>query len=472
MNYTNAEITDRRDHDQPDANEVQVWRAYASGNHRDVLSVDQKRLLAQRSTHPMTDNILNLILTTTASRLKLTSWDVLGEPPTSVADGSALPEGEIEAVKGWLANVWLTNRLPRLQYEVHYAQLRDGQSVVSMGYRNGRVHLWREPWWDGESGVFIAYDDGGDYAFAVKEWDQRDRSGTITRRRTIYEPGEMTRWEQDGKGWKAYQRENEPAVVPMIRTGGEPMSIPMVHFPNGATITDGSYGQSDVPAMLALQDDLNATQLDVSAAALMTAFQRLFVSGMDDPKKLALKPGSVFGISNTDARLQVVQSGDLSQLMAAHHFKRESMSISSRTPVHTLTGDWPSGAALLRAEMPLIDKVEALGDVDGPQWTMVQHRAMEQANAFGIMSLNENVPVTSVFAPAERIDELTELEIKQARADVWEVLSRLPREAMIQAGVDATTAGKIVDQRETNRLQVERALNAGMIDPAFEDEEE
>jgi hypothetical protein len=116
--------------------------------------------------------------------------------------------------------------------------------------------------------------------------------------------------------------------------------------------------------------------------------------------------------------------------------------------MHAITGQWPSGAALLQADMPQIDKVETLGDVEGPQWTMVAHRSIEMANAFGRLDLNENVPITSRFAPAERIDELTALQVKQAKADLWETLSRMPREAMVQAGVDETTADTIVEQRE------------------------
>jgi NADH:ubiquinone oxidoreductase subunit len=337
---------------------------------------------------------------------------------------------------------------------VHYAELRDGQSAISMGYRNGRVHLWRESWWDGETGIFIAYDDAGEYEFAVKEWDQRNRDGTTIRRRTVYEPGVLSRWKQEGSGWAPYATDTEPDTVPLLRRDGQtPMPIPVVHFPNGSGVADSVYGVSEVASLLALQDDINATQFDISAAAMLTAFQRLFLSGASDPKSVKLAPGSLFGDPSKDARLQVVESGDLKPLMDVHHFKRESMSVTSRTPVHTLTGDWPSGAALLRAEMPLIEKIEGMADVNGPQWTMVAHRAMELANAYSSgTEMDENVPITSVFAPAERIDELTELEIQRARAEAWDILSRLPKAAMIQAGVDEDVAEEIVSQREADLI--------------------
>lgn len=464
MNYTNAEITERRAADQPDAKTVQTYRAYAEGRHNDVLSTDQKRLLEQRTSHDMTDNVLDLILKTTASRLKLTGWEVSEETPRRISDGSAVEQGEVEQVTAFLDGLWRMNRLPRLQYETHYAELRDGQSAISLGWRNGRVHLWREPWWDGEAGVYIAYDDAGEYEFAVKEWTQRNRNGDEIKRRTVYEAGKISRWRQDGKGWIEYDADTEPAEITLTRRGGDPLPIPLVHFPNGTTVGDSVYGLSEVAGLLALQDDLNATQLDISAASMLTAFQRLFASGLGEVKKLLLSPGSVFGVSEEGARLTVVPAGDLGPLMDTHHFKRDSMSVTARVPVHSLTGDWPSGAALLRAEMPLIEKIEAMADVNGPQWTMVAHRAMELSNALGGTTLDEDVPLTSVFAPAERIDDLTDLEIRRQRAETWEILSRLPKAAMIEAGVEEDIADTIIAQRdEDGRRALEMAVREPML---------
>ena len=456
MNYTNAEITERRQADLPDAKQIQEYRRYAAGQHPDLLSTAQNKLLGGRSDHRMVDNVVDLILKTTASRLKLERWDVLGESPVSIIDGSPISDADAAAARTYLQGLWLRNRVQRLQYEVHYAALRDGNSAVSMTYRGGRVHLWREPWWDGDTGVYIAYNDDGTYEFAVKEWNQRERSGTITKRRTVYEPGRISRYYQVGDGWSEYDGDG-PAVIDVLR-GAEgdarPMPIPMVHFPNGTAITEDDYGDSDIANLLALQDDLNATQRDISAAAMMTAFQRLFFAGVSAQSKITIAPGEAFGDEDPAASVTVIQPGDMDALIDVHSHKRQSLSTNSRTPMHSITGDWPSGAALLRADMPQIDKVEALGDVEGPQWTMVAHRAMELANHFGRLNLNENVPITSVFAPSERIDELTALEIKQAEATYWETIARLPREAMIQAGVDAETADTIVEQRAAMNVLV------------------
>lgn len=460
MKYTNQQITDWRTAEQPDAKAVETYRDYASGRHREVLTTKQQKLLGQRAQHPMTDNILDLILATTASRLTLEAWVVAGEAPASLADGRAVSEQAVADVTAFLAALWLYNRLPRLQYETHYAQLRDGNSAIGLAYRNGRVRLKRDTWWDGTTGVFIGYDD--EYAFAVKEWVQRELDNTTITRRTVYEPGLMTRWVQRGNGWEPYERPNEPAEVPLLRGTGEtarPLPIPWVHFPAGTGVTDGVYGESTLAPLLALQDDLNATQLDIAAAGLMTAFQRIFISGMDGQAKITIEPGGIFGSQKPDAKVQVIEPGDISQLTKIHEYKRQEMGIVSRTPMHVFTGQFPSGAALLRSEQQLVDKATALADVNGPQWTMVAHRAMELANAFGGLGLDENVPLTSRFAAAERIDELTELEIKTATVDLWERLSRLPREAMIQSGlVEEDTADQIIAEREAQQAASLAAL--------------
>lgn len=449
MKYTNEEITERRKADLPDAKDVQTFRAYARGQHPDQLSTAQNKLLGARTEHRMVDNVVDLILNTTASRLKLTTWDILGEAPVSIADGSPISDSDANAARSYLQGLWLRNRVQRLQYEVHYAALRDGNSAVSMTYQGGRVRLWREPWWDGGTGVYIAYSDDGGYEFAVKEWNQRERNGTVIKRRTVYEAGLISRYYQDGDGWKDYEGDG-PAAIAVLRGAADdarPMPIPFVHFPNGTAITEDDYGDSDIANLLALQDDLNATQRDISAAAMMTAFQRLFFAGVSAQTKITIAPGEAMGDEDPSASVTVIQPGDMAALIDVHSHKRQSLSTNSRTPMHAISGQWPSGAALLRADMPQIDKVEALGDVEGPQWTMVAHRAMELANHFGRLNLNEDAPITSVFAPSERIDELTSLEIKQAEATYWETIARLPREAMIQAGVDSETADLLVQQR-------------------------
>lgn len=449
MPLSNKEITERRKADLPDAEDIATYRAYAAGEHPEVLTVDQQRLIQQRATHGIADNVIALILKTAAARLRLTEWTVDGNVPLAPDGGdNAENEAEVERTKAWLDHLWLINRVKRLQYEVHYATLRDGNSAVSLTFRGGMPRIHREPWWNGETGAYIAYTDAGEYEFAVREWKQREADGTITVRRTVYDPGVITRWYQDDKGWKPYERPGVPAVE-QWGTDERSLDIPWVHFPNGSAVTDGNYGQSDIGTLLALQDDLNALQRDLTAASSMTAFQRLFFAGVANPTKIKVSPGSATGDESPDAKVSVIGAGDMSQLTDVHTYKRAAMLIASSTPLHVIAGDWPSGEALMRADMKLIEKVEALADVAGPMWTMTAHRATEIANAFGGAGLNENLPITSVFAPAERLDEATQLDLKQRTADLWDTIARLPKTAMLKTGlVTEEEADAIIEERD------------------------
>ena len=449
MLYTNKEITERRLYDFPNPEVIQEYRKYAAGDHLDTLSPKQRALLKSRQRHPLVDNIVDLVLNTAVSALRLEGWGIASEAPTTVDDGEQVSDRGAEELQGWLDGLWIRNNVKRLQAQVTYAALRDRDSAVSMQWRNGQVRLAREPWWDGESGIYVAYDNNDEYEFAVKEWSHRKPDGNEVKRRTVYEFGRIHRWYAEGEGWKPYE---EPGLPPEERWGTDarPLPIPIVHFPNGTRFTEGVYGESDIKDLLGLQDDINSVQRDISASAMMTAFQRLFYSGVTNPGMIKLEPGGASGDDNPQARVTVIPAGEPERLIGVHEHKRQSIAVGSRTPMHSITGEWPSGSAILQADMTRRDKAEQQSDVHGPLWTMVAHRATEIANVYGAAALDEKIPIVSNFMPSERVDDLTRLEVDQARATLWETLSRMPREAMIQTGlVDSTTADKIVAERES-----------------------
>lgn len=463
MIYTNDEITSRRAYDLPDPEVVQEYRRYAAGQHLDTLSAKQRALMKSRQNHPLVDNIIDLVLNTAVSALRLERWKVSSESPTSLSDGQDVSESSEESLESFLNALWIRNTIKRLQAEVTYASLRDRDSAVSLAWRNGQVRIAREPWWDGETGMYVAYDNNREYEFAVKEWVQRAPDGTTAKRRTVYEHGKIYRWVQGSDKGKQWAPLDANGVLPEEPWGEEtrPLPIPVVHFPNGTRFTESLYGESDIKDLIGLQDDINSAQRDISAAAMMAAFQRLFFSGIESPGAMKLEPGGASGDPKPDARVTVIPPGETSQLIGVHNHKRESIAVSSRTPMHSITGDWPSGSAILQADMTRRDKAEQQADVHGPLWTMVAHRATEIANVYGKLALDESIPITSVFKPAERVDDLTRAQVDQAKADLWETIARLPREAMIQTGiVDATTADKIVAEREAMNILI---ADAGVL---------
>lgn len=438
------EIEDRRKHEAVGVEEIEEYRAYLAGEQPSMLDLKQSSLLKSRDDHSSTANILKLIIQSTASRLRLQGWEVQDPSAPDTFSGIVVPRGSVEQLSTFLDDIWLRNQMKRLQYRTVVATLRDGNSVIMLECRDNQIKYWLEPWWDGRSGTFVFYKNTDTYDYAVKDFKLRVSRSETVERRNVYLEGMIARFVRKGTGWAEWSTPEMPAYEPLVRRDGRPLAIPVVHFQNDSDDLSPVYGVSELTGLLGLQDDLNALQSDISTVGYLTAFQRLFVFGASVPAgDIKTSPGGVIGVPG-DGSLQVIPPGDANGLLSIDEAKKQAIATVSRTPMHSITGQWPSGAALLQADLPKIDQVEMLAELMGPRYTLLAHRSTEYMNAYGTTSdLNEDIPITSVFAPAQRIDELTDLEIRKKKADLWTTLSNLTLPAMIEAGVDPEVAKKI-----------------------------
>lgn len=425
-----------RESDSPQSADLCTFRDYARGQQGKPLTATEMDLLGRRGDQTVADNVCKLILSTAASRLSLEGW-LVSEP----------------TVQRYLDELWLRNAMKRLQYDVHFAFLRDGNHAVSLRWKpgqlfaeTGRVTLHREPWWDGESGIFIAYSDYDEDAWAVKDWDERGTNNTI-KRRTIYYPDVIFRYRREGGEW----RQMPGSPVPWTRADGTPLGLPVIHFANSSA-DDSLYGQSDLTGLLGLQDDLNSIQRDMTIASAFAGFQMLTATGVNaDADDLIVGPGRLLKTGNPAAQFGVIPPGDMSSLTGTHAYKRQTMAVDSSTPIHLITGgDWPSGEALLRAEMPLVDKVERLQEIAGPSWVRVAHRATELGDAFGRLGLNEDAPISAKWEEAERLDPLTDTAVKQARVNLYTSLAAVDDPVLL-------TKTELLDPAEVTKVIAQRA---------------
>jgi hypothetical protein len=469
------------------AKKLRTFRRYARGRHKETLSGHQKRVLRSLVGHLFCDNVVGRVLGELRDRLRLARFEVGGTGG-----------GRIES---YLSTLWTKNHLPRLSADTHWATFRDGNHGVGLAWSDeaDRVVLTRELWWNGDTGLFIAYGPLGQARYAVKEFYE----GGGRKRRTIYYPARIERYRLDGRGWKPHQLEGDDGwPVNWTTTGtasGDPIGLPFVHFshtgrgpqdpanPKPRTSTtprsgargeanraartesrrvdpnqpDPNYGASELDGgVIGLQDEINDVQRDITSSARFTAYQMYYGTGLTPPPEdeeggggFTVEPGSFLEDPNADADIGVLQAGSIEPLKQTLKTKLEAISRATAVPMFAIQGDWPSGEALIRAEQPLIEKVRTAAKSIGPAWGSVAHKATRLRNIFGAGggALDEDLMIQSIFAPVARRDPLTRGQIAESRA---EYVSH--REVLRILGYGPQKIEQIIEEREEERDPVEQ----------------
>lgn len=420
---------------------IQTYRKYARGRNTKTLNADQIRILSGVLKHGFSDNVLRMILWEHANRIRLSRYDV-----------------DSDTVRDFLFDLWVKNQFPDMTADATFAALRDGNHAVSLNWISsespsnvygGRVVVRRERWWDGREGVFVMYGDDGEPAYAVKEWVPADSvvvlsSGRVAstgnpegKRRNVYYPDRFLRFRWSGGEWRMFNDPGDVLVegsrgatagaVDWTKRDGSPLGVPIVHLPNGSD-DDSLYGSSLLSGgPLAFQDQINAIQHDITAASMLNGSPQTWSRGFELPKKypntasderLPIKtgPGTHHHTQEATAAWGALEGGSIEPLKLAYLVKLEALCRDTQTPFYVFTGQWPSGAALFRADLPLTGASRKLIDSLGPAWATVAHRATEIENTFGNVELDEDALITTVFEPPEQIDAVSRWEIAEKAA--------------------------------------------------------
>jgi hypothetical protein len=433
----------------PEAEELKKFREYARGRHKSTLTAGQGRILRGLLGNLFCDNVCKRILQELRNRLRLARFEVSG-----TGNGA-------EAIEAYLESLWVLNKVASLSAAVHWATLRDGNHAVALAWVKDRVVLTRERWWNGKTGIFVAYDSAGQPEYAVKDWNESGK-----KRRTVWYPNRIERYIMEGEGWKNYSLPDDPFLpdgvtrlwpIPWTVNGekdGDPIGIPIVHFANIQVPNDGPgnddkqepdplYGMSELDGgILGLQDEINDLHRDLTAAARFAGYQMLWGTGItaeydenqNRKNQYHVEPGAFFEEPNPNAKFGSIPPGSMEELQRALTIKHQATSRMSSVPLHLISGEWPSGEALLRAEMPLIDKVETIGSATGPAWASVMHKATRLQNVYGRATLNEDLLITTVFASAARRDPLTLAMVAEkykpfvSEAEILRILGYSPKD--------------------------------------------
>lgn len=448
------QIENDRARSLPEASLLKTFRAYTRGRQRATLTAGQERILRGLLGNLFCDNICKQVVQAPANRLQLARFDV-----------------SVTGVLDYLKDVWTLNKLTALASAVHWATFRDGNHAVGLAWDNGRVRLSREPWWNGETGMFVAYDDMDQPTYAVKEWKEGDKL-----RRTVYRGNQIERYISDADGWKPFRLPEDGDIWPVPwKLGDQPLGIPVVHFANylipndgdgGLADPDSHYGMSELDGgILGLQDEINDLHRDISAAARFTGYQMLWGTGITPQKDengndipLRVEPGAFISDMSETARFGTFPPGSLAELERTLNLKLRAVSRVADVPMHLIGGEWPSGEALLRAEMGLIEKVGKAGQSIGPAWASVAHKACRISNAFGGTVFDDNAMITAVFAPPSQHDPLTMALIAEKRAPYVS-----EEEVLRLLGYQPDAIVRILDEKAANRERntafFEQAMN-------------
>ena len=237
--------------------------------------------------------------------------------------------------------------------------------------------------------------------YAVKEWSYKNTQQVTISRRLIWFPDRLEKYESQSPGsymsWQPSYLEDDyvdgvaPESLEWLDENGEPLGVPYIHFKN-AYRTYGNYGVSELDGgIIGWQDQLNDAIINMTLTARMTGGQQYYGTGIklrkkdgtSEPIPIKVDAGTFHTSENADSRFGVLPAGNMDQQIAGYNLKLKRVAQITATPLHSITGgDWPSGDALLRSELPSVNKATDQIESFKASWCAVGQMALKIWNAF------------------------------------------------------------------------------------------
>jgi hypothetical protein len=286
--------------------------------------------------------------------------------------------------------------------------------------------------YDGDTGVTFHTDANDVPYMAVKYWRRDDilEADYGALRRTIYLPDRIMFYRQDAAGaygWRAIDPQEGPAVqwwTDTMQEGGKPLGLACVEFKNPS-------GESELEAIIGLQNALNKLVLDTLAAGDATGFQMLAVSykqplgasltDEDDETTddLRIAPGRIIELGD-DATITAIPPGDLSQLLKALNAVTGFIAASTRTPQYYLQpfggSDVPSGEALKQLESALVSRATERQAQFATSWVEAMRVGARLWLAMGGSGIDAEAPLTVSWDSAAVRNELYDMQVATGEA--------------------------------------------------------
>lgn len=439
MSATIAAVDDpiarARDAAMPNAADVATYRKYVLGDHTLTLTDRMKVELSGLIERKLCDNLCRLAVQAATDFLELQRIDILADDSTEKQDLAA-----------FLDELWTLNQMDELSSDVHFAAYRDGNYAVVLDWDkvNERVRLHQHDWWNGQRGTWVKYGKSGLPEYAVAEWAEDVETRTIAYR-TVWYPDRIERfWREFGFG--AWEMRNDPEdqvqgghPVPWVDGFGDPIGIPVVHFPNllipnhqpGVSARELSrrYGLSILAGgAIGVQDGTNDALYSFLGAVRRRGFPIIYGTGITQqldpvtrkPIDIAIEPGAFLSNPSVEARFGVLDSGDMSESRNAIVELRRTFARMTNSPMQIVAEtdkDAASGVALQRQQMSAVRQARRGSIVFGNRWGMVGHKAAQMRNAFAGKVLNAELLMVGEYAPIEASDLTVMAEVAQQLKD-------------------------------------------------------
>lgn len=378
-----------------------------------------------------------------------------------------------EALWDW----WTANRMDAVQVETHQAAVRDGEAFVLTAWNNelGRPdfvfharYVDRAAGGDGY-GMWAEYETdapGSAMWRATKQWVEQAEGGARMRR-TVFYPDRVEKFARAGGEWREYRDPTDAGwPLPWVGRDGRALGIPVAHFRNPGL-------RSELADVIPLQDALNKAWLDILAASDSTGFRMFLLMGFvpttdgrepaeDGSNVMHVAPGQMLATRKGPGQVDVktIEPASLQPLLDVEERIVYRVAQVSDTPLSRFqfTRQVSAEGTLRQLDAPLIAKVELRQTLFGNAWEDMARQALLQAAAFGTGSVDADVTIRTVWAPAAVRDQAQEI----ANATGKRALGIPTEQVWSELGYDAQQIAAMMETPEAQARLAALRLTMGL----------
>ncbi len=383
------------------APDYSLWQDYYDGRHQPPVALlaasSGYRSEYARWLSGFSDNFCRLVVQAVDERLTVTGFRV---------------DGKAGDRKAW--GYWQDNQLDAWHLRAHREALVKSWCPVTVdaapdGSPRIRAH---------EADQFaIAWDDDDalERAAAMRRWATPDGR----RLATLYFADRVEKYEQGpGSQWQRRSVAGEPWPLPHA-LGVVPV-VPLVNDPDLY-----NRGQSEIGAMLPMQNALNLLMSDMLVSAEYTAYPQRWVTGLEIPvdpdtgrpiQPFKLAYDRMLMARDPNVRFGQLDAADLRPYIRAVEACIQHIASTTRTPPHYLLGQsgaFPSGESLKATETGLVAKVRRRQGDFGESWEECIGLAFAAAGDTKRAGIEDKEAVwkdPEVRTEAEHVDALLKLK--------------------------------------------------------------